>query len=82
MKFFALAAAGMVALTGLAPAAITAPASAQRTVVTEHTVVHTVRHDGRGYRDHRGSRRWRNRQVCHTEFRHHRRVRICRTVRR
>ena len=72
MKLFTLAAAGLVALTGLAPAAITAPASAQRTVVHERTV---VRHEG-------PSRRWRTRQVCHNERRHGHRVRICRTVRR
>jgi osmotically-inducible protein OsmY len=75
MKLFTIAAAGLVALTGLAPAALTAPASAQRTVVTERTVVHTERHD-RGYRD-----RVRTRQVCRNQWRHGHRVRVCRTVR-
>jgi len=78
MKLFTLAAAGLVALTGLAPAALTTSASAQRTVVTERTVVHTERHD-RGYRS---GPRWRTRKVCHNERRHGHRVRICRTVRR
>ena len=73
MKLFTLAAAGLVALTGLAPAALTAPASAQRTVVTERTVVHTVRHDT--------GRRWHTRKVCRNQWRHGNRVRVCRTVR-
>lgn len=74
MKLFTLAAAGLVALTGLAPAALTTAASAQRTVVTERTVVHTVRHDNR-------RNRWHTRRVCRNQWRHHHRVRICRTVR-
>lgn len=72
MKTIAIAAAGLAALVGLAPG-VAAPAAAQRTVVTERTV---VRHDGPDYR-HRA----RTRQVCHWEWRHHRRVRVCRTVR-
>ena len=68
MKMIAIAAAGLAALTGVA-----APVAAQRTVVTERTV---VRHDGPDYRHHA-----RTRQVCHWERRHHQRVRICRTVR-
>ena len=72
MKMIAIAAAGLVALTGLAPGLV-APAAAQRTVVTERTV---VRHDGPDYRHHA-----RTRQVCRWERRHHQRVRVCRTVR-
>jgi len=72
MKLFTLAAAGLVALTGLAPAALTSEASAQR-VVHERTVVRTVRHDN--------GRRWHTRRVCRNQWRHHHRVRVCRTVR-
>ncbi len=76
MKLFTLAAAGLVALTGLAPVGIAAEASAQRTVVHERTV---VRHDDRrpGYRRHTV----RTRQVCRNVYRNHHRQRVCRTVR-
>ncbi|MGA1797517.1 hypothetical protein VH567_01900 [Sphingomonas sp. 4RDLI-65] len=76
MKLFTLAAAGLVALTGLAPVGIAAEASAQRTVVHERTV---VRHnDNRpGYRRHAV----RTRQVCRNVYRNHHRQRVCRTVR-
>jgi len=72
MKILTMLAAGSVALAGLAPIA---PAAAQhtRTVVTERTV---VRHDGPRYR-HRAHR---PRQVCTWKYRHHNRVRICRTI--
>ena len=75
MKLFTLAAAGLVAITGLAPVGFVSEASAQRTVVHERTV---VRHnDGRpGYR-HRA----RTRQVCRNVYRNHHRQRVCRTVR-
>ncbi len=75
MKLFTLAAAGLVALTGLAPVGFVADASAQRTVVHERTV---VRHNDRrpGYRH-----RVRTRQVCRTIYRHGHRQRVCRTVR-
>lgn len=75
MKLFTIAAAGLVALTGLAPVGIAAEASAQRTVVHERTVVrHT---DNRpGYRH-----RVRTRQVCRNVYRNHHRQRVCRTVR-
>lgn len=76
MKLFTLAAAGLVALTGLAPVGIAAEASAQRTVVHERTVVrHTDRRPG--YRRHVV----RTRQVCRNVWRNHHRQRICRTVR-
>lgn len=71
MKILTLAAAGLVAVAGLAPG-VAAPASAQRSVVTERTV---IRHGGPRYR-HRA------RTVCTWKWRNHRRVRICRTVRR
>jgi len=73
MKLFTLAAAGLVALTGLAPAALTSEASAQHRVVHERTVVRTARHDN--------GRRVHTRRVCRNEWRHHHRVRVCRTVR-
>ncbi len=71
MKILTLAAAGLVAITGIAPVMV-APAAAQRTVVTERTV---VRHDGPRYRN-------RVRTVCTWKYRNHHRVRVCRTVRR
>lgn len=76
MKILTLAAAGMMALTGLAPAALTTAASAQHRVVHERTVVHTERHD-----HHRVHHRYSTRRVCRNEWRHHHRVRVCRTVR-
>ncbi|RYY05230.1 MAG: hypothetical protein EON55_27850 [Alphaproteobacteria bacterium] len=70
MKLFTLAAAGLVALTGLAPVGIAAEASAQRTVVRHN--------DNRpGYRRHAV----RTRQVCRNVYRNHHRQRVCRTVR-
>ena len=72
MKMMKIAAAAMLTLTGLAPAALVAPASAQRVVVHERTTV--VRNAPR--RD-----RWRTRQVCSNQWRNHHRVRVCRTVR-
>ena len=76
MKLFTIAAAGLVALTGLAPVGIAAEASAQRTVVHERTV---VRHNANrpGYRRHAV----RTRQVCRNVYRNHHRQRVCRTVR-
>ncbi|WP_242097027.1 MULTISPECIES: hypothetical protein [unclassified Sphingomonas] len=66
MKIATLIIAGLTAAASLAPVA----AQAQRTVVHERTV---VRHD----RVHHAARR-----VCTTQWRHHHRVRTCRTVRR
>jgi uncharacterized protein YcfJ len=75
MKLLTLAAAGLVAFTGFAPAAMMAQASAQRTVVHERTV---VRHnDSRPGIRHRT----RTRQVCRNVVRNHHRQRVCRTVR-
>lgn len=66
MKLTLLAAAGLTLLTGFGA---TAPAAAQeRVVVRERTV---VRHE---------TRRARPRQVCTVRYRHHQRVRTCRTV--
>lgn len=72
MKKVGFAAAAMMMLAGIAPASIAAPAAAQRTVVHERTV---VRH-GPAHHD-----RWRTRKVCTNQWRHHHRVRVCRTVR-
>jgi hypothetical protein len=75
MKMFGIAAAGLVLLAGLAPAA---PAAAQgqrrieRQVVRERVVVRT---DRQRYRQ-------RNRTVCRTVIRGGQRNRVCRTVRR
>ena len=89
MKIITMLAAGLVAVTGLAPAALVAPASAQtRTVVTERTVVRHVptrRVNPYNYRRHQTNYRGRRqvrRTVCHTERRRYRNVRVCRTVRR
>lgn len=79
MKLLNIAAAGLIALTGIAPG-IAAPAAAQRTVVTERTVVRheTVRHDnGRRY----DRPQWRTRTVCKREWRNGHRARVCHQVR-
>ncbi|MGL4314124.1 MAG: hypothetical protein ACRCSO_09050 [Sphingomonas sp.] len=74
-----------VILSALAFAAVpvampTAALAQQRTVVTEHRVVHTEeRHDVRGDDDH-GARRH-VRRVCKVRWQGHRHVRYCRTVR-
>ena len=74
MKLFAgIAAAAMITMTGLVPASIAAPASAQRVVVHERTVVRRPAH--------RVRYRYRNRRVCSNQYRHHHRVRVCRNVR-
>ncbi|WP_046347749.1 hypothetical protein [Sphingomonas changbaiensis] len=73
MKLFAIAAAAAVAITSFSAV----PASAQRErVVTRTTVTRHVnyRHEMR----HRG---WRTKRVCRTRWHHHRRVRVCRTIR-
>lgn len=74
MKLFHIAAAGLVALAGLAPAAPAVAAPQRhyegRTVVTQRTVVRNDR------------QRFRTRKVCRIERRRGHRERICRTVRR
>ena len=87
MKLFTLISAGLVAIAAIAPAA----ASAQMQTHERHDKVvrttTTVRTDGdrrdtmrsdrhRGWRDRHHTRR-----VCRNEWRHHHRVRVCRTVR-
>lgn len=69
MKSSILAAAA-VALTGMTPG-LAAPAAAQHTVVHERTVI----------RDRPVHRVVHARTVCRVEYRHHHRVRTCRTVR-
>ena len=76
MKLIALMSAGLIAAATFA-----APASAQmqqehhdRAVVVKQTrTVHTERHSD--YRPH-------VRRVCKVKYRHHKRIRTCRTVRR
>ena len=75
MKIFALIATGLLGLAATAPAAAVAAPVQERVVVREHTT--TIRHDDRGYRGHR----WATRRVCTNQWRHHRKVRTCRTVR-
>ncbi|TPG12207.1 hypothetical protein [Sphingomonas oligophenolica] len=73
MKIFVLAAAS-IAMTGLAPVALAAPATAaQHRVVTRTRV---VTHTGPA-----GHYRYRTRHVCRTHWRHHHLVRVCRNVR-
>lgn len=76
MKLIALVSAGLIVLAASAPNMASAQdrETHHERVVTHTRVVHNNRHDG-----------WRNRhfrRVCRTEWRHHRRVRICRNVRR
>lgn len=73
MKFIALLSAGLIAASALAPAGAVAQDRRDRhdRVVVTRTV-HTERHRPA----------YRQRRVCRMEYRHHRRVRICRTVRR
>jgi Ni/Co efflux regulator RcnB len=88
MKLSTLIAAGLVAVAAIAPAA--ASAQMQQTherhdrVVTSTTTVQTDagRHDearGRGHRGWHGNRR--SHVACTVQWRHHHRVRTCRTVR-
>lgn len=79
MKITALLAAGLVAITGLAPVALATPAAAQeRVVVRERTV---IRHDVRRHHRHGyGYGRPHRREVCRIQHRRHRDVRVCRTV--
>lgn len=75
MKIAALLTAGLIAAAAMLPAT----ASAQRAerhdrVVERSRTVHTVRDRDR-YRP-------RVRRVCTVKYRHHKRIRTCRTVRR
>ncbi|MEO6218697.1 MAG: hypothetical protein ABIO86_21905 [Sphingomonas sp.] len=88
MKLFTLISAGLVAVAAIVPATASAQTQSSherhdKRVVTTRTTVRTD--DGR--RDVRpGERRgWRDRhrtrRVCKMQWRHHHRVRVCRTVR-
>lgn len=82
MKISALIAAGLLGLAATTPVAagaapVTATAAAgepvrESVVVRERTT--TTRYDDRAMR-------WGTRRVCRNEWRHHRKVRICRTAR-
>ena len=71
MKMMTMAMAVAVTASGIVPALV-APAAAQRHV-EEHTMMRTTHSS---YRDH-----GRTRQVCTWQYRHHHRMRVCRTVR-
>lgn len=70
MKLLAIVSAGLIATAATLPVA--AGAQEHRERVVTRTSVHTERH---GYRPHR------TRRVCSVQYRHHQRVRVCRTVR-
>ncbi|WP_242137256.1 MULTISPECIES: hypothetical protein [unclassified Sphingomonas] len=72
MKFIALLSAGLIAASALAPTGASAQDRHDR---RDRVVTRTVHVDR-----HRPA--YRSRQVCRMERRDHRRVRICRTVRR
>ena len=73
MKIIALLSAGLIAASALAPAA--AQDRHDRHDRHDRVVTRTV-HTER----HRPA--YRQRRVCRVEYRHHKRIRICRTVRR
>lgn len=72
MKLFALLSAGLIAASALAPAAASAQDRHDRRDRVVTRTVHTERHRPN----------YRSRKVCRMEYRNHRRIRICRTVRR
>ena len=71
MKLATLMSAGLIAAAALVPAAASAQMERHRDRVVERHVVRTERH---GYRPH-------VRKVCRVTYRHHRKIRTCRTVR-
>ncbi|MET3825936.1 Ni/Co efflux regulator RcnB [Sphingomonas sp. PvP055] len=75
MKFIALLSAGLIAASALAPTAAGAQMRQDRHDRHDRVVTRTV-HTER----HRPA--YRTRRVCRMEYRNHRGVRICRTVRR
>lgn len=78
MKLFAIAAAAAVAITSFSAV----PASAQRErVVRQTTVTRHVNSRHVNYRHGVRHRGWRTKRVCTTRWHHHRRVRVCRTIR-
>jgi hypothetical protein len=70
MKILKLAAAAAIAISSIGLSLTAAPAAAQRGDRWHHD-------NGR----HNGWRNNRTRRVCTVQWRHHRRVRVCRTVR-
>ena len=73
MKIAALLSAGLIAAAAMLPASASAQMAERHGRVVERTrTVHTVRDR---YRPH-------TRRVCTVKYRHHRRIRTCRTVRR
>ena len=70
MKLIAVAAAGLVAITGLSPIA----AAAQTRTVVTHTETRHVETHVRGPVH-------RTRRVCTVRYQHHHKIRTCRTVR-
>ena len=74
MKFKKMIAVlGVLTVMGTGAAAADAQVVHRERVRVEHRETHIGRHDGR-----HDNRRWKKRVRCHTEWRHHRRVRICR----
>lgn len=75
MKIAALLSAGLIAAAALLPASASAQMNQRHDRVVERSrTVHTVRDRDR-YRPH-------TRRVCTVKYRHHKRIRTCRTVRR
>ena len=73
MKIAALMSAGLIAAAAMLPASASAQMGERHDRVVERsTTTRTVRDD---YRP-------RTRRVCTVNYRHHRRIRTCRTVRR
>lgn len=73
MKIAALLSAGLIAAAAMLPASASAQMNQRHDrVVERHRTVHTVRDR---YRPH-------TRRVCTVKYRHHKRIRTCRTVRR
>ena len=73
MKLAALLSAGLIAAAAMLPTTASAQMGERHgRVVERSTTVHTVRG---GYRPH-------TRRVCTVKYRHHQRIRTCRTVRR
>jgi hypothetical protein len=72
MKFITLLSAGLIAASALAPTAASAQMRQEHHDRVVTRTVHTDRHGPAA----------RTRRVCKVEYRHHRKVRTCRTVRR
>ena len=75
MKIAASLSAGLIAAAAMLPASASAQMNQRHDRVVERSrTVHTVRDRDR-YRPH-------TRRVCTVKYRHHKRIRTCRTVRR